>query len=117
MGYKIDGTRIELTRGDSFYCVVSLSRGNEPYTPAEGDRIRFALKRAVLAPLGGDFDDARPLILKTIPNDTLLLHLAPADTKGLSFGSYVYDIELTFASGDVDTFIADAPFELTREVY
>jgi hypothetical protein len=46
----------------------------------------------------------------------MILHLEPDDTKGLGFGEYVYDVELTFANGDVDTFINNARFSLVPEV-
>lgn len=116
--FTVSGTSISLTRGDSFYTVLSLKRrSGETYTPAEGDKVRFALKRNLLNYAKTDFKDPEPLILKEIPTDTMLLHLEPSDTKNLAFGSYVYDVEVTFANGDVDTVIADAPFELTKEVY
>ena len=115
MSYSVDGNRITLTRGDSLYVEIGLKRGTQTYTPQEGDKIRFALKSTKV--VGGEYADKAPLILKTIPNDTLILHLAPGDTKPLPFGDYVYDVELTYANGDVDTFITEAPFALTREVH
>ena len=109
--YEITGTTIRLTRGDTFKTVVGMKwKGTgEDYTPVEGDVVRFALKRSV-------YDHGEPIIEKTIPHDTMLLQLQPSDTKQLSFGSYVYDIEITFANGDVDTFIQEAKFELLPEV-
>ena len=56
------------------------------------------------------------LILKEIPTDTMVLELEPSDTKSLSFGTYVYDIELTTATGSVSTVIL-GNLELTKEVY
>lgn len=102
--------RIRLTRGDSFYATVSMryKLTGQKYVPAVGDSIRFALKKT--------YSDATPLITKIIPNDTLLLELSPQDTENMAFGEYVYDIELTKADGDVDTFIAEAIFELLPEV-
>lgn len=114
MASKIDGTTITLTRGDSFFCDIGLKDGEDPYTPLPGDVIRFALKSNRM--VNGEYADQQPLISKIIPNDTLLLHLLPADTKNLSLGSYDYDVEITFADGEVDTFIADAEFILTRKV-
>lgn len=107
---KIEGTSITLTRGDSFYSDINIKNPDgTDYTPQEGDAVRFALKKK--------YTDAEPLILKSIPTDTLLLHLEPEDTKTLAFGKYVYDIELTKANGDVDTFIYEAEFELAKEVH
>lgn len=118
MASSIDGTTISLTRGDSFFTIVTMERTDGSiYTPVEGDTIRFALKRNVMNTAKNEFADRTPLILKQIPIDTLMLQLDPEDTKGLNFGTYAYDIELTYANGVVDTFIADAKFVLTREVH
>ena len=106
---KIDGTTIILTRGDSLAVKLDIydSEGNT-YTPVSGDTIRFAMKKS--------YSDTACLIEKVIPNDTLMLSLDPADTKDLPFGSYVYDIEITFATGAVDTFIDKATFRISEEV-
>jgi len=105
----IDGTTIIMTRGDTLRVELVLEDldGN-PYIPAEDDVIRFAVKKHYL--------DTNPLIHKIIPNDTLLLTLKPEDTKQLYFGDYVYDIEITYEDGDVDTFIPNASFILKEEV-
>ncbi len=108
--YKINGTAITLTRGDSFYATVTMEQADgEPYIPQAGDTIRFALKKR--------YTDSEPLIIKPVPTDTLMLHLEPEDTKALPFGRYVYDVELTKANGDVDTFIWEADFEIAKEVH
>lgn len=106
---KIAGSRITLTRGDTFKATVAMIQPDgEEYKPQEGDTVRFAMKKR--------YSDASVLLEKQIPNDTLLLCLDPEDTKDLNFGSYVYDVELTYANGDVDTFIDRATIELTEEV-
>ena len=109
--FKIKKTSITLTRGDTLKAQISImdSNGN-PYEVQEGDHIRFAMKKSYT-----DSDNA-VLINKEIPNDTLVLTLVPEDTKQLSYGTYVYDIQLTTAAGDVDTFIANAQLTLTEEV-
>ena len=43
-------------------------------------------------------------------------HIEPEDTKFLSFGKYLYDVELTTASGDVYTVIVPTTFEVLKEV-
>lgn len=110
MAVKVNGTTIVATRGDTVKLFISLrdEEGNE-YTPQEGDSIRFAMKEG--------YDDAEVLIEKDIPIDTLLLKIDPEDTKGLPQPSqYVYDVQLTYANGEVDTFIDRAKFKLTEEV-
>ena len=106
--YTIDGTTIRLTKGDTFNAQVTIYDGTTPYEMQPNDRLRFVCKHC--------FADPRPLIEKQIPNATLILHLAPADTKPLKPGRYVYDIELTFADGNVDTFINGGEFVLAPEV-
>ena len=105
--YKIDGTTISLTRGDSLYVQITMKQGTQTYVPAEGDVIKFTVRKTYSTPI---------LIQKTIPHDTLMLHLLPSDTKELKYGYYVYDVELTTADGDVDTFVDKASFILTEEV-
>lgn len=115
--FTIDGTTIKLTRGDSFYCEIGMKNSSgETYEPQEGDVIKFCLKRGMLNPSKSEYADRMPLIEKNIPIDTMTLHLEPNDTKGLGFGEYVYDLELIFANGDVDTFINNARFFLLPEV-
>lgn len=116
MSYAINGTTIDLTRGDSFWGLVEMYEGDEIYVPDDRDVIRFVLKRNVMDALKKKYLNATPLIEKIIPNNTLLLYLHPNDTKGLSFGEYVYDIEITFKDGNVDTFINNAIFNLVPEV-
>ena len=76
--------------------------------PNDGDKVRFALT--------AKNEDPAPLVLQDIPIDTLTLTLHPEDTKDLSFGKYVYDIQLTKADGTVDTFITKATIKITEEV-
>lgn len=110
MALKLTGTTIAMTRGDTVKLQLELVDSNgDIYTPMDGDVIRFAMKE--------DYNDAEPLLLKVIPNDTLILKLNPEDTKNLPQpSSYVYDIQITYANGDVDTFIDKAKLKLTEEV-
>lgn len=110
MSYSISGTTITLTRGDSFMAQVSIAdKDGNPYVPTEGDSVRFAMKAKCT--------DPKPLLVKDIPIDTLKLVLNPEDTKELAFGNYVYDIQLTKATGEVDTFITTSKIKITEEVY
>lgn len=109
MSFKIKKNTIFLTRGDTFKAMLTINNPDgSVYTPVEGDTIRFALKENV--------KDEECLILRDIPIDTMLLVIYPEDTKSLEFGSYVYDIQLTKANGDVDTFITASKLKLTAEV-
>lgn len=110
MASSLDGTTITLTKGDTFKRTLSLKEKTtgEPYIPVTGDVIRFAAKKK--------YKDEECVILFNIPIDTMLIHITPAMTKDLATGEYVYDIQLTYANGDVDTFIDRAKLVLTEEV-
>lgn len=114
--YKVEGTKISLTRGDTFYCDISMTRNGEPYVPVEGDSLRFVLKHADMINNNSAYKDDEPLLDIDIPIDTCRLKIASEDTSELTFGKYVYDIEITFANGDVDTFINNASFIILPEV-
>ena len=114
--FYVEGTKIYLTRGDTFYATVTMRRENQEYTPQAGDSLRFVLKRADMVSNQSAYKDTRPLIDIPIPTETCVLKIDSEETKPLKFGNYVYDIELTYANGDVDTFINNAEFELIPEV-
>ena len=106
---RITNNSITLTRGDTFRAELELTDSTgTPYIPSEYDEIRFAMK--------DDFSENLPAIVKIIPNDTMLLEIEPEETKNLCPGKYVYDIQITFANGDVETFINRASFKITEEV-
>ena len=110
---EIKGTTVWMTRGDTVVLTITITDVNgEPYVPESGDIIRFAMKK--------NYTDANPILLKTIPIDTMELIIEPEDTKNLPFGEvkghYKYDIELTKESGFVDTFIPRADIYILEEV-
>ena len=114
---KIENNRISLTRGDSMAVFIDLyADSGEPWEPQEGDTVKFALKSNKFNCNMSEFLDHSPLIQKDISTSDMVLRLVPADTKSLGFGNYVYDIEVTFADGFVDTPINDVPFKLLPEV-
>ena len=107
--YSVSGNVITLTRGDTFNATISIiDAQGSPYTPDAEDVIRFAVKRTAY--------DRDPLINKTIDHETMMLTLVPSDTKSLDFGTYIFDVEITFADGSVDTFIS-GKMNLTVEVH
>ena len=117
MAWKIEGTTITLTRGDSFSLQVNINVNGEPYSPDPGDIIKFKLKRNLMDSKRTQYLDEKPLICKQIPWNTMILELIPNDTKKLLFGEYVYDLEITFATtGRVYTFINNAIFNIAPEV-
>lgn len=118
MGFRIDTNtnRIDLTRGDTLKCTVGLTKDGTAYTLDNGDSVRFVLKHAAMNPRKTAYVDNAPVIEKTIPVATMGLELDPDDTKELSFGKYVYDVEVTFEDESVDTVINNAEFNIVPEV-
>lgn len=105
-----EGYDIMLTRGDSLLLDVGMTKSQQPYTPQEGETVRFAMKQTYK-----DADSAVK-INKQIPIGTMRLELLPTDTKNLKMGkTYVYDIQYTDSNGRVDTFIK-GNLTLTDEV-
>ncbi len=119
---KAKDSRIEMTRGDTLITTIGIfvedpdTKEKYPFTPEQGDSLRFVLKHPQIRSDNMGYTDAEPLIEKQISIDTLELRLDSADTKPLAFGDYVYDVELTYADNVVDTFINNAPFKLIPEV-
>ena len=111
---NIDENVITITKGDTLETKVSIFTCIEgecvEYVPGEGDSIRFALKSS--------YKDEEPLIIKEIPIDTMTLRLESADTKKLDARkkAYVYDVQLTTATGVVSTFIDRGSLYVTEEV-
>lgn len=105
MSYSIKGKRITLTRGDTFPCAVSiLNPDGTPYEMQSGDAVRFMLSEQAGGPT---------ILSKTLVGGAF--QLDPADTNGLDFGTYFFDVQMTFADGTVDTFIAEGQLTLTDE--
>ena len=105
MSYSIKGKRIMLTRGDTFPCTVGIiNPDGTPYEMQSGDTARFMLSRKAGGPT---------ILTKTLSGGSF--QLDPADTNGLDFGDYFFDVQLTYADGTVDTFIAEGTLTLTDE--
>ena len=97
---------IKITRGDTGRIAVAITNADGTAHDAAGDTVRLTVKTSVNSP------DA--LIQKTAVNGTLLI--SPADTAGLEYGSYVYDVEVTTAGGDVCTIITPTRFTIEPQV-
>jgi hypothetical protein len=109
--FKIQGTTMYLTRGDTLDLTVTILQADgNVYTPDSGDTVRFAVKAS--------YKDQRTILNVDIPIDTLRLRVESEDTKKFTARKepYVYDIQLTKEDGTVDTFIDCAQLYITDEV-
>lgn len=115
-----NNNNISLTRGDTLTLTVSLLHEVdpvppatqptiEPYTPVEGDVIRFAVSKGYKTEPGYELK-----LSKVIPHDTLTFTCSSTETS-LDYRTYNYDVEITHPDGCVDTFIS-AKLTITGEV-
>lgn len=103
--FSIDGNTISITRGDTGKFDIELKNidGTE-YEPQEGDVVTFTVKKGT--------SEEEILIQKT----GLSIEIEPADTAELTYGTYKYDIQVTFANGEVCTVITPNDFKVKDEV-
>ena len=105
---KIDGNTIYLTKGDTAYLDVGLVYADDkPYVAHEGDTITLSLKRNIL-----DSDYS----LQKVVNAGETIVFNPDDTKDLTAGKYVYDVQLDTNASEVFTIIPTSDFYLQEGV-
>ena len=104
---------ITMTRGDTFVRTITLKKNGNTYTPTNADVIRFAMAKVYKGETGYE-----PLLIKTLTPDgnRLVWRIDPQDTADLDYGKYVYDLQITYADGSVETFCANKKFKLLKEV-
>ena len=102
---RIKGAEITLTRGDTARIELAVTKDGRAYDFSD-DTVLFTVKR--------NTETAEILIQKESVDGVIAI--LPADTDGLAYGPYVYDVQLTTAGGDVCTVIPPSPFNLAPEV-
>lgn len=104
---KVKNNNISITRGDSGVVkVLPTNPDGTPYTVKEGDSIVLTVKT--------DTSTSKAIISLPVVDGQAVFK--PAHTKGLKYGAYVYDVQLTTAEGDVYTFIPPHTFKILEEV-
>ena len=105
--YNVFMNDISMHRGDDaeFDIIVTDNTGCGEYTLQDGDSLKFSMKKSI--------DDSELVLTKNLNKSKLII--AHSDTANLDFGTYDYDIKLTFANGKVQTIIV-GKFELEKEV-
>ena len=97
---------IKLIRGDTaFFNIEIVNEVGEVYELQETDKLVFTVKASVY--------DEDVLIQKDIRRNIIIDH---DDTKNLSYGDYVYDVQLTKENGEVSTVIPPTKFSILEEV-
>lgn len=99
-------SQFQMTRGDTETLKITVFRDDEEYTLQEGDKLVFTLKQNTYT---------KNILLQKlfVDNEIRIEH---EDTKDLNYGTYYFDVQLTFANGDVQTVIKPSKFILTDEV-
>lgn len=103
---------IQLTRGDTARLTVDLDcfledGTKQPYTMRNDDVLTLSVKRTAKS--------FKACLQKDVKGSNEI-HIKPEDTAALDFGSYVYDVELCTAEGDVYTVIENKTFKIGVEV-
>ena len=105
---KVQGTTICMTRGDTAEINLSIKDdSNVEYDLVEGDVVVFSVKQ--------NLSDEAYLIQKTFSDKEIVIE--HEDTKELSFGEYLYDVQITFSDGKVATIITPSKLILEGEVH
>lgn len=114
------GPVISIPRGDDKIYPIGMryEEDGTTYTPAADDTIIFSVKPAEMNAEKTEYLETDPIIVKNIDPTTMELHLEPADTADLGFGTYLYDLFYIRAEdGWHETIIKVSPFVVGREVH
>ena len=121
--FKIDGSKITLTRGDDAVIELSVfTPDNKPYQVQEGEKARFTVRKRPLYN-----NSTPPLIEKDFAFETydngegsesktsFEIKLNSIDTKFMEQGVYLYDVQFCDLQGNLST-LCNGKFVLTYEV-
>lgn len=102
--FEIYNNTIKLTRGDS--AVIDLTL--KGYELQDEDVVVLTIKK--------DVNTTTSILQKTLDNDLMQFTLSHDDTKNITYGNYVYDVQITTSNGQVYTVITPHTFKLEAEV-
>ena len=108
----VSGTNLYMTRGDTGAIRVAVSDAAGETVPlANGDVIELTVRER----LGASGKMLYKKVTDFIDGEALIT-IQPEDTSSLKFKTYVYDIQLSRANGQVQTIIKPSQFEVGSEV-
>lgn len=105
---------IWITRGDDAYLNLEIKQQSFPYENYEiqkEDSVVLSVRRSK----EDNNDEENPILFQTILNDGYF-YISSENTQYLDFGSYVYDVQITFSNGDINTVIGPSIFKILPEV-
>lgn len=105
--FAIYDNMITLTRGDTaVFALDILDTNSEAYEMQPGDVAVWTLKKNTIT---------KEIMLQKEFDADGQVKILPAETENFDYGTYFYDVQLTQASGVVQTIITPSPFYLTDE--
>jgi hypothetical protein len=105
---KITTDKVYLTRGDNADILVKIyNEDKTEYVLQPGDTLTFTLKN--------NCETSTVLIQKNCTSDSKI-HIVPADTESLAYGTYYFDVVLVTATSKVYTVIPPHEFIISKEV-
>lgn len=102
---RVYGTDLYMTRGDTESITITFNG----YTPVDGDVIKFTVRQTIESAV------ALYKEITTFDGNQATIPIEPEDTESLAFGTYLYDIQLTY-SGNVKTIVTPSKFVIGLEV-
>lgn len=107
--FNIGGdANIKITRGDTGVIAINLkNKDGTEYVMQTGDVLVITVKRSTYV---------SDVLFQKAFDSSMQAKIEPADTAGLSYGTYWYDVQLTTAGGDVFTVVVPHKLEVMPEV-
>lgn len=95
--YDEETGMISLTRGDTLHIPITVTDADsgEAVELRPDDTITMTIR---------DSKEEGAILRLTKQSQNGMLHILPEDTRKMEFGSYYYDVEARFYTGDVYTF-------------
>jgi len=103
----LSGANISMTRGDTETLTVRCPK--EPFV--DGDAVYMTVRESVDSPVA-----FQKVVTEFTDDGEAVIVIDHEDTKGLDFGSYLYDIQVTRESGVVKTPVKPSKLTLTEEI-
>ncbi len=103
---KLTGTNISMIRGDTETLTI---RCSEPFIT--GDTVYMTVRESAESDV--EFQER---VTSFGAEGEAVINIAHADTEGMAFGEYVYDVQVTRGDGRVKTLVPKSRFTLEEEI-
>lgn len=104
---KVEDTKISMVKGDTEYLMVTCLN----YRLQEDDKVEFTIRKRP-----SDVTRLVHITTTDFVDGKANIKIEPNHTSKLTPGEYKYDIQITFANGDVKTIVPCSSFVLIPEV-